>query len=113
MGTLKKEGELKQPKPHFFCENCGTEVPLHAKNCPGCGRAFQAVRCPNCNFTGEESLFKSGCPVCGYTPGKTAPAAKPGKEAADRRTEALPLWVYIVSGLAALVVVFLVFWWLV
>jgi ssDNA-binding Zn-finger/Zn-ribbon topoisomerase 1 len=103
---------LKQSKPHFFCENCGTEVPLQAKKCPGCGRDFQAVRCPNCNFTGEEALFKSGCPVCGYTPGKTAPAAKPGKETTYHRTEALPLWVYIVSGLTALAVVFLVFWWL-
>jgi hypothetical protein len=95
-----------KPKPHFFCEHCGAEVPFHAKNCPGCGRAFQAVRCPNCNFTGEEALFRDGCPVCGYT------AAKPGKEPAYRRAEALPLWVYIVSGLAALAVVFLVFWWL-
>jgi predicted RNA-binding Zn-ribbon protein involved in translation (DUF1610 family) len=101
---------VKQAKPHFFCENCGTEVPLRAKNCPGCGRAFSAVRCPNCNFTGEESLFKDGCPICGYTPGKTPPGAKAGK---DNRYEALPLWVYIVSGLAALAVVFLVLWWLV
>jgi hypothetical protein len=103
---------LKQPKPHFFCENCGAEVPLSAKSCPGCGRAFQAVRCPACNFTGEEALFKTGCPVCGYTPGKAAPAAKPAKKTPARRAEALPLWVYIVSGLAALAVVFLVFWWL-
>ncbi|MDR0451634.1 MAG: hypothetical protein LBH15_01165 [Treponema sp.] len=107
---------MKQPKPHFFCENCGAEVPLHVKSCPGCGRAFSAVRCPSCNFTGEESLFKNGCPACGYAPAKTAPAAKtakPGRAAAGRRAEVLPLWVYIVSGLAALAVVCLVFWWLV
>ncbi|MDR1352105.1 MAG: hypothetical protein LBK05_02390 [Treponema sp.] len=103
---------MKQPKPHFFCENCGTEVPLHSKNCPGCGRAFQAVRCPSCNFTGEEALFRNGCPACGYTPGKAAKAPKTGKGPADPRAETLPLWVYIVSGLATLAVIVLVFWWL-
>jgi hypothetical protein len=34
------------------------------------------------------------------------------KKAAYRRAEALPLWVYIVSGLTALAVVFLALWWL-
>jgi hypothetical protein len=99
------------PKPHFFCENCGAEVPLRAKNCPGCGRAFSAVRCPACNFTGEESLFKDGCPVCGYLPQK-APATKKAPRN-EPRSAPLPFWVYLVSGLAALAVMILVLWWLV
>jgi uncharacterized membrane protein YvbJ len=104
---------VKPPKPQFFCENCGAEVPLSAKNCPGCGRAFSAVRCPNCNFVGEEALFKDGCPICGYSPGRAPPPAKSEKEIAYTRPEPLPLWVYLVSAAAALAVIILVFWWLI
>ena len=25
------------------------------------------MRCPACDFTGEDSLFNEGCPVCGYS----------------------------------------------
>ncbi|MDR3336239.1 MAG: hypothetical protein LBT16_03445 [Treponema sp.] len=103
---------MKGEKPHFFCENCGTEVPLHAKSCPGCGRAFQAVRCPACNFVGEEALFKGGCPVCGYIPSNGPERANQGKTTACKAAGALPPWVYIVSALAALAVVALILRWL-
>jgi len=58
--------------PLFICENCGSPVPRDAKKCPTCGRFFASVRCPSCNFTGPESLFSEGCPICGYS----SPAAK-------------------------------------
>jgi ssDNA-binding Zn-finger/Zn-ribbon topoisomerase 1 len=99
---------VNQPKPDFFCEHCGARVPLYAKNCPGCGRVFAAVRCPNCNFTGEEDLFKTGCPACGYVPAAATPPKKTRKKAAAPRTEPLPFWVYAVSGLAALAIVLLI-----
>jgi ssDNA-binding Zn-finger/Zn-ribbon topoisomerase 1 len=83
-------------KPHFFCENCGAEVPLHAKRCPGCGRFFSSVRCPSCGFTGEESLFAKGCPSCGYS--VTPSSAATTKSAGIRPAAALPLWVYLVSA---------------
>ncbi len=50
----------------FFCENCGKPVGLRASKCPHCGRVFDAVKCPECSFTGKESLFSNGCPSCGY-----------------------------------------------
>jgi hypothetical protein len=61
------------------------------------------VRCPACGFTGNEGIFHSGCPVCGYS----APGGKiipfPEKEKL-RPAAALPLWVYV-TAVAALVVV--------
>lgn len=50
----------------FYCENCGAEVRHNTKVCPKCGRFFSAVRCPKCAFTGDASLFRQGCPSCGY-----------------------------------------------
>jgi uncharacterized membrane protein YvbJ len=53
-------------KARFFCENCGTEVRAGAATCPSCGRAFRAVRCPECGYEGGASEFSGGCPVCGF-----------------------------------------------
>ncbi|MDR1307889.1 MAG: zinc-ribbon domain-containing protein [Treponema sp.] len=87
----------------FFCDHCGAEVPRNSKRCSRCGRYFAFVRCPQCGFTGEEFLFKDGCPVCGY-------CALPGRdgEAPDwpvkRRAGKLPLWVYLLAAAALLAV---------
>jgi predicted RNA-binding Zn-ribbon protein involved in translation (DUF1610 family) len=97
--------------PRFFCENCGAEVPQNAKNCPKCGRFFASVKCPSCGFTGEEALFKGGCPVCGYSAqgGKILPwpgtGDSPGKKAKLSAAPSLPLWVYIAAVLALVSVV--------
>jgi predicted RNA-binding Zn-ribbon protein involved in translation (DUF1610 family) len=90
--------------PRFFCENCGAEVPRNAKNCPKCGRFFASVRCPSCGFTGEEALFKGGCPVCGYSapPGTGKILPWPGKKKIPAGT--LPVWVYVTAVLALIVV---------
>ena len=89
----------------FFCESCGAEVSRSAKNCPGCGRSFASVRCPACDFTGNEELFTGGCPVCGYSSGSNEvpdlPQIKPKKYAAGP----LPLWVYVVTVFAVLFVI--------
>jgi predicted RNA-binding Zn-ribbon protein involved in translation (DUF1610 family) len=91
--------------PRFFCENCGAEVERNTAACPRCGRFFASVRCPSCGFTGAEGLFSGGCPVCGYS----APGAlrgMPDIPKKNNRTAAgkLPLWTYIISVFALLVV---------
>jgi predicted amidophosphoribosyltransferase len=91
---------MASKKPRFFCDNCNAEVPMTAKNCPGCGRFFASVRCPSCGYSADDADFKKGCPSCGYS----APPKKAGifQEAPKRKTfiEALPLWVYVVTALA-------------
>ncbi|WP_319417254.1 zinc ribbon domain-containing protein [Marispirochaeta aestuarii] len=50
----------------FYCENCGRAVPFDARMCPHCGKNFDAVKCPVCNYTGMPGEFLQGCPECGY-----------------------------------------------
>jgi predicted RNA-binding Zn-ribbon protein involved in translation (DUF1610 family) len=91
---MAKKAEVK-----FFCENCGSEVPLNAKLCPKCGRSFSSVRCPACGFVGEEGLFGKGCPACGYRVDGN------GSNGWERyiptaAQHGLPLWVYVVTAMA-------------
>jgi len=83
-------------KPRFFCDNCGAEVPRDGKRCPNCGRYFASVRCPACGFTGEETLFREGCPVCGYS--TTTGNNRGVKESEKASGGGLPLWVYILTS---------------
>jgi ssDNA-binding Zn-finger/Zn-ribbon topoisomerase 1 len=53
-------------RSRFFCEHCHHEVRPNAKVCPHCGRFFEAVRCPVCNYVGQSGDFIHGCPNCGY-----------------------------------------------
>jgi predicted RNA-binding Zn-ribbon protein involved in translation (DUF1610 family) len=90
----------------FFCDNCGAEVKRNSGRCPRCGRYFDKVLCPQCGFAGEESLFKSGCPACGYCmppePKKNSPPVKDkGHLVAAGK---LPLWVYLLAGLSLIAV---------
>jgi hypothetical protein len=82
-------------KAHFFCEACGAEAPREAKRCPACGRYFSSIRCPACGFTGEEGLFREGCPVCGYCTPPQQPMES--RKEPDKPVGALPPWVYILS----------------
>jgi len=100
---------LKSPAkgPHFFCENCGVEVPRNAEICPQCGRSFASVRCPACNFIGRQALFKGGCPVCGYSSAPSRldfPAASGGVPEIKKPAGGLPVWVYILTAAAFLTV---------
>jgi len=90
-------GKSGSKSPRFFCESCNAEVPGNAKNCPRCGRHFASVRCPACDFIGEEAIFKGGCPVCGYS---SAPSSA-GKRFPPKKSEdGLPVWVYILTAAA-------------
>jgi len=96
-------------KPRFFCDNCGNEVGPNEKSCRHCGRFFASVRCPSCGFIGDETSFKNGCPSCGYSAPQGADKASAdklsvGKQAANKTERhqmipagKLPLWVYILS----------------
>ncbi|MBQ2601557.1 MAG: zinc ribbon domain-containing protein [Treponema sp.] len=68
---------MEKNKAKYFCENCGAEVLSKARFCPHCGKFFSAVRCPNCNYTGQVSDFKNGCPRCHY---KTSDASSDSPE---------------------------------
>lgn len=52
--------------PSFTCDHCSAVVDLHAKKCPSCGKAFDAVRCPRCGHQGPPGAFSDGCPRCRY-----------------------------------------------
>ncbi len=95
--------------PKFFCENCGKEVRRNANMCPHCGRFFASVKCPACNYTGDESQFRNGCPRCGYAVHRHN-RKKDFMQDAKRQKKAhfydegLPVWVYVVVFLAFFIV---------
>ncbi|GHV69831.1 hypothetical protein AGMMS49928_14190 [Spirochaetia bacterium] len=104
---MRKAQKTKRKAPRFFCDSCGAEVPFEEKRCPKCGKFFASIRCPKCGFTGDDELFKDGCPACGYS-------AAGGKGRTARKQEwqksgALPLWVYFLTAaiIAALCAVLL------
>jgi len=74
------------------------EVPREAKNCPKCGRRFASVLCPSCGFSGEETFFKGGCPVCGYSAGNNTIGPSSNFPESKRPAGALPFWVYILTA---------------
>jgi ssDNA-binding Zn-finger/Zn-ribbon topoisomerase 1 len=86
--------------PRFFCDNCDAEVPADAKAWPNCGRFFSSVLCPSCGFAGEQSLFKDGCPSCGYSTGFGLKKKRRGRKVSTKTKPAdpLPLWVVILSA---------------
>lgn len=129
-----KNKKTSSRKAKFFCENCGSEVPENAKVCKTCGKFFISVRCPKCGATGSHEEFLNGCPKCGYAvdgknnEGKnlTSQEKKSGFNektgifkgfkkknsfpAAEKKGEtSLPLWVYIVTSIAFLAVIFAVY----
>ena len=57
----------------FFCQYCGAEVPLNSDSCPNCGKEFEEVLCPKCNYTGSPVKFSNGCPKCGYLKNRSKP----------------------------------------
>ncbi|MDR3115962.1 MAG: zinc ribbon domain-containing protein [Treponema sp.] len=97
-------------KLRFFCDNCGIEVAREARQCPQCGKSFASILCPACGFSGPLESFKDYCPVCGYSSnsdslgisGKKASSSGTYllKKEPEQRSESLPMWVYIVTGLA-------------
>jgi hypothetical protein len=103
----------KKPELRFFCENCGAEVPLSARHCPHCGREFSQVRCPACGFVGDDSLFKNGCPHCGYNPGTLHGQTPPMMRKSKPSSSSLPFWVYLIMALlffiAAAIFTYLIF----
>ena len=101
-------------KAKFFCESCGSEVRGNARFCPKCGRFFASVKCPKCGKIGDQSMFKNGCPVCGYAnPLGNATSTSPqevkhdkfNKARTRRGNESLPSWIYILSMVSLAVII--------
>jgi len=80
-------------KPRFFCDNCATEVAHNVKTCPSCGRYFASVRCPACDFVGDDDTFANGCPECGYSTSQ-GKEARPSQKAENQSP--LPFWVLFI-----------------
>ncbi|MDR2370191.1 MAG: zinc ribbon domain-containing protein [Treponema sp.] len=103
-----KESSARAPR--FFCEHCGAEVARNAKACPRCGRFFASVRCPACGFAGAEALFKGGCPVCGYSSSGLPLPPGPGERKKPLSPSGpLPAWVYVLSVIALILVLVLLY----
>jgi len=63
----------------------------------------------SCGFTGEEALFRAGCPVCGYSLRQTGAADSTRNGARSRESfpknrsdkaepaDALPFWAYMLT----------------
>ena len=99
-GSAKNSKKSGSGAPKFFCENCGTEVPMDEKKCPQCGRYFASVRCPACGFIGDDDMFKGGCPICGYSSAanNTGTSGSPGNFTEGKKLAgALPIWVYFLT----------------
>jgi predicted RNA-binding Zn-ribbon protein involved in translation (DUF1610 family) len=93
-------------RPRFFCEHCGAEVPRNARRCASCGRHFSSVLCPKCGFSGAESQFAAGCPVCGYSAPRADCVSPDGSGNGESPPAgALPFWVYALTVLGVLSVV--------
>lgn len=120
-----------EKKTRFFCENCNTEVKRDAKFCNKCGHFFASVKCPACGKIGASSLFKNGCPVCGYAVGgpseekidepkkknklsmKSKKEIKEAFSSAEKKglvvpkDDGLPAWIYVVTIIVLVLVLFL------
>jgi predicted RNA-binding Zn-ribbon protein involved in translation (DUF1610 family) len=101
-------------KPRFFCDNCGAEVAMSAKNCPRCGRFFASVRCPKCGFSGKDEDFVRGCPACGYSAapdkaGGARPLYVPPGGRPKEPPGALPFWLYLFAALTLICVLTLLY----
>lgn len=118
---------MENKKPRFFCENCNAEVKRDARFCNKCGHFFASVKCPACGKVGSASIFKNGCPVCGYAVGDSDTSActqkdktsvktstqikntfKIGKKAKGNirsKEDSLPFWMYALTTIVLVVVV--------
>lgn len=127
----------KKKEAKFFCESCGSEVPRNSRTCPQCGKFFAAVRCPKCGRTGSNDDFVNGCPTCGYAVNPDDGFHRGGysinlnddKKSASTSNVAmafslftnrkknnskyidssLPIWVYAVTVLVLVVLIFLLY----
>ena len=101
-------------KPRFFCEHCNAEVKRDARFCNRCGHFFASVKCPACGKVGSSSIFKNGCPVCGYAIGSADSNnnentnISPKKKQNFQKDESLPFWIYAIT-FSFLVIVFILF----
>lgn len=81
------------------CPKCGTDVPVGAMQCPGCGQKFVAAkRCPHCGSTIQASA--TVCPQCKQAVGG-APARSPFDSASKRQSSfrwwRIPIYILVLA----------------
>ncbi len=94
----------------FSCDYCSASISLKDKSCPQCGSVFAFVRCSNCQYNGESSEFKKGCPECGAK--KNIIAKKTGEpnvkyKKMHTRNKGLWFWILVAFIVVIDVVLFL------
>ncbi|MDR1301877.1 MAG: zinc ribbon domain-containing protein [Treponema sp.] len=114
VSVRQSSANVPPKKIRFFCDNCGTEVAREEDACPECGRPFSSVRCPTCGFSGSLDDFQECCPACGYVvyPQEQSAPKVPSRQAPPRyeyEGRSLPLWVYLITGLALIGMLTVVF----
>lgn len=82
---------MPKQKPNYFCEACGARVDKWDIRCPHCGKQFDSIKCPQCNYSGNAQEFSNGCPSCGFMSEEQRKAAAIRNKAQQTKTRTLTL----------------------
>ncbi len=93
----------------FACDYCGSLISLKDKSCSHCGSVFAFVRCSKCDYSGETSEFRRGCPKCGSQDIITNKSGSNGLRSAEAltRNKCLWFWIFLAFMLGINVILFL------
>lgn len=82
---------MSKQKPNYFCEACGEQVDKWDIRCPHCGKQFDSIKCPQCNYSGNAQEFSNGCPSCGFMSEEQKKAAAIRNKTQQTKTRTLTL----------------------
>lgn len=82
---------MANSKAHYFCESCGEQVDKWDVSCPNCGKQFDSIKCPQCNYSGNAQEFSNGCPSCGFMSDEQKRAAAARNKTRQRKSYSVPM----------------------
>ena len=82
---------MPKPKANYFCEACGNQVDKWDVRCPHCGKQFDPIKCPQCDYSGNAQEFSNGCPSCGFMSEEQKKAAADRNRAAQSKIRSISL----------------------